>query len=590
VNASKIHTATLLHLFVICVVGALIYSNTLTAAFQFDDRLNIVDNLLIRDMGNLWPPTGARWFGTLTFALNYQLGGLNPLGYHLVNICIHILSALAVYFFVLLTFRTTYFNNRKVAAVSDAWFACACALLFVAHPLQTQAVTYIVQRFASLATLLFMLSLDIYILARLTSVTGHSTPSSARTVRPHWIRWFLYALSVLCALLSLKTKENACTLPVVLLIYEVMFIGGITTLTTPLKRRWRSLVPLAGLALAGILYSINRYGLATLLDKLRATNEISRHDYLITQFRVIVSYLRLLFFPVGQTIDHHYRVYTSLLEPAVLASLSLLILLLAAALYLYRLSRQGSSYLRLISFGILWFFVTLSVESSIIPIIDVMFEHRLYLPSIGAILAVTALCAFALEKSSLKLGQTRIAAAGILAGVVIVLACAAHERNKVWKDELTLWTDVIAKTPDNPRGYNMLGSYYQATFRIYDAINCFRKALEVDGSYAEARSNLGNAYIQTGRIDAGLNELMITAQHNSFDDIDSGILYYNIARGYYLKGMPDPAIEYLKRALRHVPNEAAYFFMLGQAYQRKNLPEESMANFKKAHALDPARF
>jgi len=589
VPKSNNHT-TLFHLLVICAIGILVYANTLTAAFQFDDWLNIVDNLLIRDMGNLWPPTGARWFGTLTFALNYQLGGLNPLGYHLVNICIHILSALAVYLFVLVTFRTAYFNKRKAGAVSDAWFACACALLFVAHPLQTQAVTYIVQRFASLAALLFMLSLDAYILARVISVS-RPTVSSHRTGRPRRTRcWLLYALSALCALLSLKTKENAYTLPVVLLIYEAMFFGGLATLSATIKRRWRTLVPLAGLALAGILYIINRYGLATLLDKLRATNEISRHDYLVTQFRVIVSYLRLLFFPVGQTIDHHYRVYTSLLEPAVLASLSLLILLLAAALWLYRLSRQGSPYLRLISFGILWFFVTLSVESSIIPIIDVMFEHRMYLPSIGAILAVTALCAFALEKSSLQLGQTRIAAAGILAGVVIVLACASHERNKVWKDELTLWTDVIAKTPDNPRGYNMLGSYYQANFRIYDAINYFRKALEVDGSYAEARSNLGNAYIQTGRIDAGLNELMITAQHNSFDDIDSGILYYNIARGYYLKGMPDPAIEYLKRALRYVPNEAAYYFLLGQAYQRKNLPEESMANFKKAHDLDPARF
>ena len=585
-NTSKNDTATLFHLLLISAIGALIYANTLTAAFQFDDRLNIVDNLLIRDLGNLWPPTGARWFGTLTFALNYLSGGLNPLGYHLVNICIHILCALSVYFFVLLTFRTPYVSAHKGKAVSGAWFAFACALLFVAHPLQTQAVTYIVQRFASLAALLFMLSLDCYILARQISATKLNAPC-----RPHRIRWFLYALSALFALLSLKTKENAYTLPVVVLIYDVMFIGGLSSISISIKKRRRTLVPLAGVALACILFIINRYGLTAILDKLRATNEISRHDYLVTQFRVIVTYLRLLFFPVGQTIDHHYRVYTTLLEPAVLASFTLIILLLAGALYLYKLSRQGNSpYVRLISFGILWFFVTLSVESSIIPIIDIMFEHRMYLPSIGAILTVMAMCAFALEKSSLKRSQFRTAAAGSLAVVIIALAYAAHERNKVWKDELTLWSDVIAKTPRNPRGYNMLGNYYQAKFRIYDAIYYFRKALEVDASYAEARSNLGNAYIQTGRIDEGLNELMITAQHNRFDEIDSGILYYNIARGYYLKGMPDPAIEFLNRALRYVPNEAAYYFLLGQVYQRKNLPEQSAANFKKAHDLDRARF
>ncbi len=158
--------ATACHVLLIALLGALIYSNTLTASFQFDDKLNIVDNLFIRDIRNLWPPTGARWFGLLTFSLNYLAGGHNPVGYHLVNICIHILTALSVYLFVLLTFRTPYFKGRREGVIQDDWFAFACALLFVAHPIQTQAVTYIVQRFASLATLLFMLSLDCYILAR----------------------------------------------------------------------------------------------------------------------------------------------------------------------------------------------------------------------------------------------------------------------------------------------------------------------------------------------------------------------------------------------------------------------------------------
>ena len=294
--------------------------------------------------------------------------------------------------------------------------------------------------------------------------------------------------------------------------------------------------------------------------------------------------------PVGQTIDHHYKVYSNVFAVEIIASLLLIALLMATAVYLYKASADGSPYLRLVSFGIFWFFITLSIESSIIPIIDVMFEHRLYLPSIGAILAVTATFAYALESQVLNVRYSRKSAACILALTVIALSSAAYARNEVWKNELTLWSDAIAKKPDNPRAYNMVGIYYQTHFRIYDAIGYFRKALEVDSFYAEARSNLGNGYVQTGRVDEGLNELMITAKSNRFDEIDTGILYYNIGKSFYLKGMPDLALENLNRALRSIPNEPAVYALLGEVYTQKNLPEQSSANFKKAHELDPGKY
>ena len=242
------------------------------------------------------------------------------------------------------------------------------------------------------------------------------------------------------------------------------------------------------------------------------------------------------------------------------------------------------------SFGIFWFFITLSIESSIIPIIDVMFEHRLYLPSIGAILAVTALLVHALGKLPLERGRVQKSAAGILAIVIVVFSSASYVRNRVWKNELTLWTDVIAKKPLNPRGYNMVGMYFQGNFRIYEAIGYFRKALEVDSGYAEARSNLGNAYILTGSVDEGLNELMITARSNRFDEIDTGILYYNIAKGYHRKGLPDQAIENLNKALRYIPDEPAFYSLLGEVYLQKNLPEQGAAYLKKAHELNPLKY
>jgi tetratricopeptide (TPR) repeat protein len=573
----------------IAAVGILIYSNTLTATFQFDDKINIVDNPFIRNLGNLWPPTGRRWFGLLTFALNYACGGLNPVGYHIVNITIHLLAALSVYLFVRLTFKTPCFSVQKDSLITGEWLALASALLFVAHPIQTQAVTYVVQRFASLAALLFMLSINSYILARLNSNNRCPTaiPGEFGTCLT---RVALYAAALFFALLSMLTKENAYTLPVIICLYDVMFISRPTGLLKLIRRRWLSLAAVAGVATVAVLFVQQNYNLLAMLERVKATNEISRHDYLVTQFRVIVTYLRLMLFPTGQTVDHHYRIYGSAVAPEIIASLALLTLLLGSALYACRASRDGEPCTRLAAFGIFWFFITLSVESGLIPIIDVMFEHRMYLPGIGVILTVSALILHLLEKLPLDRSSMRISAAGVLAVVVIALSATTYVRNRVWKNELTLWSDVIVKNPDNPRGYNMVGNYYQTRFRIYDAIGYFRKALEVDGSYAEARSNLGNAYILTGRVDEGLNELMITARNNRFDEIDTGILYLNIAKGFGQKGLPDLALENLNRALRCIPNEPAVYALLGELYRQKGLTELSEANLKKAHQLNPLKY
>lgn len=582
---SRFNTATVCHCLIIAFLGALIYSNTLTSAFQFDDKLNIVDNLLIRDISNFWPPTGSRWFGLLTFSLNYSLGGLNPFGYHLVNICIHILTALSVYLFVRLTFKTPYFSDKPNRFISKSRFAFACALLFVAHPIQTQAVTYIVQRFASLATLLFMLSLDFYIYARLAagSVPSGKSGYSRKAI-------CLYAIAALAALASVKTKEIAFTLPLIILLYDLMFIGNPAEIYTTIKKWRRMIASLFGLLLVVVVFALNSIDLQSLLYKFRATNEITRHDYLVTQFRVIVTYIRLLFVPAGQTVDHHYSVYNNIFEPAVFASFVLLLLLLCLAGYLLKISRNKSPYLRLVSFGIFWFFITLSIESSIIPIIDVMFEHRLYLPSIGVVIAVVAAFAFLWENAGIFRKYSLKPACSILLAVVIALSCSAYLRNSVWRSELSLWSDALAKKPSNPRAYNMVGIYFQANSRLIEAIHYFRKALQVDSSYAEARSNLGNAYIHTGRIDAGLNELMITAKSNRFDAIDSGILYYSIGNALYLKGMFDQSLENLNKALFYIPNEAAVYFLLGHVYKMKNMDDKSAASFKAAHDMDPGRF
>jgi hypothetical protein len=139
--------------FILAVTALLIYSNTFSSPFQFDDKSNIVDNYKLRDLSNFWPPSGTRYVGLLSFALNYHFGGLDVFGYHIINIIIHIINGFLVWSLVVLSFKTPAMERASVNPQLKYFIALAASLIFITHPVQTQAVTYIVQRFASLAAL-----------------------------------------------------------------------------------------------------------------------------------------------------------------------------------------------------------------------------------------------------------------------------------------------------------------------------------------------------------------------------------------------------------------------------------------------------
>ena len=197
----------------------------------------------------------------------------------------------------------------------------------------------------------------------------------------------------------------------------------------------------------------------------RETVNITRMDYLFTQFRVIITYLRLLIFPINQSIDYNYPIYDSFFEPNVFLSFLLLLSILGIGVYLFYRSRRtvhssqalNSELLtlnsRLISFGIFWFFITLSVESSVIPIKDIIFEHRLYLPSIGFFIASVSVMEYFIRQKKVKIFAIII--------VVTALSVAAFNRNLIWNDPQALWENVLVKFPNNVRAYNGLGVIFK---------------------------------------------------------------------------------------------------------------------------------
>ncbi len=549
----------LIVLFFLSVLVSLIYSNTFSSSFHFDDEDSIVENPWIKKLSNVLDFSGSRYVGFLSFALNYHFGQLDVFGYHLVNLLIHITNGFLVYTLVRLVFRTPLMRPASSASMEpSAWsmaqppagMAFITALLFVVHPLQTQAVTYIVQRFTSLATLFYLLSIVCYLKWRLAGPEQRS-------------RYGWYAGALLSTVLAMKTKEISFTLPFMILWVEGIFFWPLT------RQQWGGLIPFL-LTLPIIPLS----SWATVGEAeggfARETTDIGRLDYLFTQFRVIVTYLRLLVFPIHQNLDYDYPIYHSLLNASVFLSMLFLAFLFGLAIYLLFHLRH-----RLVAFGLLWFLVTLSVESSIIPIRDVIFEHRLYLPSVGLMLAASAVV------GGLHRWRTGV---GIgVAVVVILFSVATYQRNRVWNDEISLWADVVQKSPNKARGYINLGAVYREQNRLQEAIQAYKTALTLKPDIADTHYNLGIAYGKLGQVDEAIQAYK-TALTLKPDIVDA---HYNLGLIYYKQGRLSEAIMALEKAVQIQPDFALAHNILGNAYQMLNRLEESIQEYKTALNLRP---
>ena len=556
-------------IFLISITTLIIYSNTFTSPFHFDDIPNIVDDNKIRDLSNFLDFTGTRYIGDLTFALNYHLGRLNVFGYHLVNTAIHILNGILVWWLVVLTLRVPMIERFGLDANIKGFIAMASSMIFTVHPIQTQAVTYIVQRYTSLAAFFYLLSIVLFVRWRLSSSGG--------------TRVFFYLFSILSAVLAMKTKEISFTLPFVILLCEYSFF------------RERRKIPyhLIPILLTLVIIPVTLIGLdkpiGDMLGELRAvsqeTEKISRGDYLLTQFRVIVTYIRLLFLPVNQNLDYDYPIYYSLFTPGVFLSFLFLLSVSCLAIwFIVRSRRYGNAYLLLSSFGILWFIITLSVESSLIPIKDVIFEHRLYLPGVGLAMAFSSAVAWGIEytRKRLSLNFSSILVI-ILIILILPLSVAAYHRNQVWKDEVALWTDVVKKSPDKARGYDNLGVAYYQQGQINEAIKEYKTAIRLDPNSHDAHYDLAVAYNKQGRLDDAVEEFNAALRLKP----NIAEIHYNLGLVYSRHGRIDEAIKAYTEALRLKPDHAGIHHDLGVAHARQGRIREAIGEFKTAVRLKP---
>jgi hypothetical protein len=351
----------LMAFFLIAVMILIAYSNTFTASFHFDDNPAIIENPYIRHI--TWDNirhllSTNRPTVDLSIMLNYQLSGVNVVGWHIFNITNHIVNSYLVFLLILWTLTMPVFGGKYAEKAKR--MALFGALLFAVHPIHTESVTYIISRSETVTSFFYLLALLSFIIA-------------VNKKKPLFI--IGAALASLCAM---QSKEWAVTLPAVILLYDYLFLSE--GKFKPILSRWFAYLIVAApwaVALSKIPVFASAPG-ASYGFGVTTISGLTPMTYLMTSFNVLWTYIRLLILPINQNLDYDYPIARTIFELPTFLSLLGHIAVVASAVWLYK--KKG---MRLFPFGAAWFYITLSPVQSFVPIIDVIFEHRMYLPSIG---------------------------------------------------------------------------------------------------------------------------------------------------------------------------------------------------------------
>ena len=599
------HTTTSLwitcgFILLLIVAGTLVYSNTFHASFVFDDINFITKNDPNVHMTQFsWDGLKKaafegkprhRYLPNISFAVNYFLGGEKPFGYHLVNLEIHLLTGILLFFLFQVTLRLGnqlegdgFSGNRFPSSVSPEILSFFAVLIWLVHPVQTNAVTYMCQRMASMVAMFYILSLLCYVRGRINFRKGK--------IKTAALFFFGCFISGCCAVAS---KENAGLLPVFILFYEWFFFQDLKTF-----RSYRTLIwiVIGGVVFAAVV--IHFMGVDPLQ---RVFNSYIRREFtlpqrVMTEFRVVIYYLSLLFYPHPSRLilDHDYPLSDAFFDPFLTLICCMLILtILGLAVYLAKKDR-------LISFAVFWFLGNLVIESSVIGI-EIIYEHRMYLPTMFLYLMLTIML--------FRMFQTKWAAMAILILFAMTLSVWAHQRNRIWESDVTFWADSVKKSPQKARPYQNLAYSLQIRKNFEAALTYYRKSLAIK-PHPVVYFNMGLCLDGVGyysdAVDAYVNALKMqynTPQiHANLAKVLANIGEFNVAISHFenaskmspsdpsfkknamvLKGFlnncrtPEKCIQ---MSIAQKPDNPALQFKLGMIYERQGKSDRAYGIYEK---------
>ena len=526
---------TFITLFLFLII---IYGNSFQSSFHYDDYPNIVDNPNVHPKMLTWDELKKSFHGTdlsqskikrplsyFTLALSYYLGGKSVFGYHVVNFAIHYLSAVLLF---LLLYNTLRYYGKDLSPRDSAYsIAILATFLWATHPIQVTAVTYIVQRMASLAAMFYILAMYLYV--------------KGRTVQRKAIQISFFVGCAVSGLAAMASKQNAAMLPVSLYLYEMIVIQGIS------KRVWKKvglhlLLLIAVVALIGELYT----NFHSLLQNYQ-NRPFTLEERLLTESRVFFLYLLWLFHPVGRhfSLIHDIPISTGLFDPWTTA-LSILGILAILGCAIRMAHRRP-----LLSYSILFFFINHLIEGSIIPL-ELIYEHRNYLPSTFLFFFVSILLFYVCRYFSYQKALP-ILVSGVVVFLLVAQSHTTYLYNIIMKDDLSLWTDAQKKAPG-------------------------RKVAQV---------NMATALIRAGKLEEGIQLMRSASQmETAMNPRTEAIPAYNLGKYEMIKGNFDNAEKYFLQCLKIYPDMSRAWHGLAVAHLKRGHLEQAQENLRHAMALE----
>ncbi len=582
-------------LIVLATVAA--YHSSFAGPFIFDDNSSISQNATIRRLWPLWPTLCPPRHGetvagrpqlNLSLAINYAISGKRVWSYHAANLAIHVFAALLLFGILRRTFLLPTMRDRWGTAALP--LALVVALLWAIHPLQTESVTYIVQRAESLMGLFYFLTL--YCFVRGASLEGsgvrgqgsgpdvhhssfiirHSSSRNPSSFILPPVAW--YVGSVTACLLGMASKEVMISAPLMVLLYDRTFCAG--SFREAWRQRYGVYLALAGtwLLLGWLVLSMSPLGTGTG----PGTKVFTWWSYLLTQPGVIVHYLRLSVWPWPLCLDYGWpaaRSVADVLWPAIVAAG-----LLAATVWAL-VKRPAWGFLGT------WFFGILALTSSVVALGQAAFEHRMYL-SLAAVVTGVVVGGWVAGQWLVRRGFIPVLASRFLGGALVLFAGAAlgiltFQRNVDYQSELSIWEDTVAKAPGNAGAHNNLGNALANRGKIDEAMAHYRKAMEICPDFADSHNNLGFALAGRGQIDEAMAHYRTALElrpdyaeaHNDFGVALAG------------RGQTDEAMAHYRTALELKPGYAEAHNNLGVALAGRGQTDEAMVHYRTALELNP---
>lgn len=517
----------------IAVVVFVVYLAALGNSFTYDDHHYIVESEYIKGWkaffsifwdGYLSIPSEkidhSRPLMPLSLALDYTLWGPNPLGYHLTNITLHAINSVLLY--------------ALACYISTGWVPIAASLLFAVHPVHVEPVAGVTFREDLLVTFFYLSAILFYIWFRISSKKLH------------------YTLSIIAFILALLSKEMAATLPLTLLCYEYFFPGE-------KKVAWYYSLPY------WCLLTFYLYFLYLVYSNLPTPPVHSESFWSV--FKVLSFYAKLLLFPMNLHVDYNLH-GTYFLEWMVFLGI---LLTLVSVVYVIRgRGRAGP-------FAVAFFFITLIPVLNIIPTFSLIADRFLYLPSAG-------FCIFIAEGLYRRqLASIRVPSMAVIALLLAFYSVVTFDRVKVWRDDFTLWSDALKKSPQSVRAHVAIGTQYINEGRDDEALSMLQKAIEIRPDYDKGYYNLGVVYMRKGYMDAAIMNFKKALEINP----GYAKAHFNLGLALAKKGRYDEAVTEYEKALKFMPNNAILYNNLGNAYNAKGMYDKAIIAYERAVSIDP---